>query len=1063
MRDRRVHGAGVAFLIALVAMFGNATDRAASAPAPGPTPTPSRYADRWAAIYEANQHFGHARVESLATSILADVERTRPVDSLEYARAWIDIGVSRIRRQLFADGRGFDALERGLAVRARHARAGDSVLVATHVTAAIHYADGGRVEEGLAHGEAALHLLAAVTPLDTMTAAQAEMAVAVANAYLGRNVPARAAFERALALREARLGRDAASLVPTLAQYGDFLARTGEFDAARALLLRAVKNSAGDTPDGDYLQGSVSRLSTLEFRVGNLAESLELAQRAYELSRSRAGDNAIGTAFARIVLAYRLESLGDWPAGARELRAVLPVLDARLGPENPRTLNARLDLAQDLLNSADTTGARRIVQEVLPALARQEAVASQNRSTLRRIESDLELAAGRIEASRDTLALALADELRKDTSAPRDAFDLLAAAMGTVRGRGDSTYAAGLRSTMDDLRTRTSGHLTPEWIDLVSSRAAAEWRGGLADAAWADALEAERLASRRLAYSLQGLSDRHALSFARQLDDPCEMLVAMTASRPAEAAVTWDRIVRLRGLVAHEIARRRLPAIAGTDTALAALRDHWLAAQRTVAQLVVSGAASPEDSAKRERFSIARGAAEVSERRYLRAANVPAEDDSISLSRVVARLGPGQALVAYAVGRVESREEVLGAFVAGTDHTVRFLKLGDPATLSARIDAWTSALSRPPRGDADARRSETQARRLGARVRAALWDPLLPALGTAHEVFLVPEGALNGVPWLALPVGRDRYLADEPRILHVLDAERELLAPKARESAGLLAIGDPDFELESGADSVTRETGALALRARSWPCAGGPVALPGLPMARAEAEDLVRTWPASAGRTELLIGREAREAVFRRDVSGHAVIHVATHGVMIDDTCGTALPGELRGVGGIATLDNARVPRRPEPSRPAPHPGSPWLSRQVWLAFAGANRTPGSDPDDDGLLTAEEVTTLDLRGTDWVVLSACQSGVAPVWEHEGVLGMRRAFHLAGARTVIASQWPVADAETRRWMNALYRARARETGAGGAVRDACREFLNGQRRAGRSTSPFYWAAFTATGE
>ncbi len=106
---------------------------------------------------------------------------------------------------------------------------------------------------------------------------------------------------------------------------------------------------------------------------------------------------------------------------------------------------------------------------------------------------------------------------------------------------------------------------------------------------------------------------------------------------------------------------------------------------------------------------------------------------------------------------------------------------------------------------------------------------------------------------------------------------------------------------------------------------------------------------------------------------------------------------------------------------------------------------------------------LDLSDVDWVVLSACQSGVGQQWPLEGSVGMRRAFRLAGARAVIASQWSISDQPTREWMRALYTARA---GAGSsaarAMRAASLSVLAARRRLGRSTAPFYWAAFTATG-
>jgi CHAT domain-containing protein len=137
----------------------------------------------------------------------------------------------------------------------------------------------------------------------------------------------------------------------------------------------------------------------------------------------------------------------------------------------------------------------------------------------------------------------------------------------------------------------------------------------------------------------------------------------------------------------------------------------------------------------------------------------------------------------------------------------------------------------------------------------------------------------------------------------------------------------------------------------------------------------------------------------------------------------------------------------------------------VWLALAGANHAREHQSDEnEGLLTADEVVTLDLEGTDWVVLSACHSGLAEAWSREGTLGMRRAFDLAGARTVIASQWAVEDKATREWMLALYAARARgATSAAAALESANRTILAQRRSAGRSTHPFYWAAFCASGE
>ena len=135
------------------------------------------------------------------------------------------------------------------------------------------------------------------------------------------------------------------------------------------------------------------------------------------------------------------------------------------------------------------------------------------------------------------------------------------------------------------------------------------------------------------------------------------------------------------------------------------------------------------------------------------------------------------------------------------------------------------------------------------------------------------------------------------------------------------------------------------------------------------------------------------------------------------------------------------------------------------LALAGANRRAAVGPDeDDGILTAEEVASLNLGSVEWAVLSACDTGLGTVAAGEGVLGLRRAFQVAGARTVIMSLWSVDDRAARQWMDALYRARlVQRLDSANAMREASVTFIRDRRAKGQSTHPFYWGSFVAAGD
>jgi CHAT domain-containing protein len=187
--------------------------------------------------------------------------------------------------------------------------------------------------------------------------------------------------------------------------------------------------------------------------------------------------------------------------------------------------------------------------------------------------------------------------------------------------------------------------------------------------------------------------------------------------------------------------------------------------------------------------------------------------------------------------------------------------------------------------------------------------------------------------------------------------------------------------------------------------------------------------------------KRALELVLFR-ASSPKVLHLATHGYFLAEE--EAKQSEK----------TAELPLTGDPLEDTPATiENPMLRSGIVLAGANTSLKEGKD---EGMVTAEKVLGLNLRGTDLVVLSACQTGVGDIQSGEGVFGLKRAFILSGAKTLVMSLWSVPSKETVDLMTAFYALLSDGKTPAEALRQAKLNLMK------QKPHPFFWAAFVLTG-
>jgi CHAT domain-containing protein len=271
-----------------------------------------------------------------------------------------------------------------------------------------------------------------------------------------------------------------------------------------------------------------------------------------------------------------------------------------------------------------------------------------------------------------------------------------------------------------------------------------------------------------------------------------------------------------------------------------------------------------------------------------------------------------------------------------------------------------------------------------------IWKPLLPYLQNATTVYNLPAGLLHKISFAALTDSSKGIQLIDQYDIHQLLSINELLDPTktstAAKTMALFGGANYDASITSSNKKATATNNGFRNAT-----ANKNIHFNYLQGTKTEVETVANNATNSNFKIEIYIANNASEDHFKQLSGSHAptILHIATHGFYFPPTNTTNDFPLLRS----------------------------------GLVLSGVNNYWGKDTilenKEDGILTAQEISNLNLLNTDLVVLSACQTALGDINGSEGVYGLQRAFKMAGVKKLLMSLWEVPDAETAELMQLFY--------------------------------------------
>ena len=331
-----------------------------------------------------------------------------------------------------------------------------------------------------------------------------------------------------------------------------------------------------------------------------------------------------------------------------------------------------------------------------------------------------------------------------------------------------------------------------------------------------------------------------------------------------------------------------------------------------------------------------------------------------------------------------------------------------------------------------------------------IWDKILPQIHEGETIYFSPAGLLHQIAIENIPYDQTHTMSDVYTMVR-LSSTREIVKKDknikhhtATIYGGIFYDVDKTSLLAESRNYDTEDMFAYRSISSTYPNRGSVLYLPGT---KQEAESIHSLLNSNNITSTLYTASKANEESFKSLSGKHRnILHIGTHGFYWEDSTARKQDYFSQRIQLQMLGDN-------QLQKPSIDP----LTR-CGLLFAGSNIALSGHSNDlpegvqDGILTAKEISLMDLRDADLVVLSACETAKGDITS-EGIFGLQRAFKMAGVQTIIMSLWKVNDQATQMLMTEFY---TNWISKNQSKREAFKNAQNTVRA--KFEEPEYWAGF-----